>query len=168
MLALCSSLLLSSSGLPQPILEASVEAEGATLQCGPQQLQHCADRCVVDGVLHVADDVSYIGDQISFANCANIKSVFLNKVQGIGLGAFEGCDNLKDVHMPEVKTVGPWAFAHCPKLASVTAPKVQLVDGEAFYSDVALATFDAPALMKVGDDAFHGTTCGDDGTACSP
>lgn len=70
--------------------------------------------------------------------------------------------------MPEVKTVGPWAFAHCPKLASVTAPKVQLVDGEAFYSDVALATFDAPALMKVGDDAFHGTTCGDDGTACSP
>ena len=81
-----------------------------------------------------ADDPPFIGDG-SFAGCANLKSVIIERCSGVSNGAFADCVSLEKIKLPQCENVGMGAFAGCTSLTAVIIPgsTVCVMDFSAFY-----------------------------------
>jgi len=115
---------------------------------------------LIDGVLKIAPDISYIRSQ-QFCGREDIVKVIIP--EGVGFmeeECFTECPELTEVSLPEgLINIGGAAFADCPKLCRINLPStLKSVDCGAFFSCEALRELEFPhGLESIGEYAFQST-----------
>lgn len=90
-----------------------------------------------------------------FANCTNLKSVYLPAFiyPGSVGHQFEGCMWLKDVYMPKLGAVAYYMFARCSRLVKIALPGLvsnSPMNNYGFYLDIRMEVCDLGPTTKTG------------------
>ena len=89
----------------------------------------------------------------TFAKCASLATVNLNKVEKIGNDAFKDCVALTSVDLGEVTEIGAFAFARCTALQTIDLSGVVVIKNDAFHRCSALTSITVDASLKALEDS---------------
>ena len=88
---------------------------------------------------------------------SSLKTVTLNNIAEIGLGAFAGCRQLERLSLNRISSVGAHAFADCTVLTSLVLSEVDSIAQSAFAACTSLSDISGEECLKyIGAKAFSG------------
>lgn len=94
----------------------------------------------------------------AFDGCTSLKSVSLPVATNIGGSAFDGCENLKSVSLPVATIIGDAAFRGCKNLESVSLPAATKIFYCGFSECTGLKSVSLPKIADIGRLAFNNCT----------
>ncbi len=105
-----------------------------------------------------SSDVTEIGEY-AFANAENITVLSLEKLENIGMNAFEK-SGLRSFDAPVLKAVSKAAFSECPSLADINIECAETIEAQAFSGCKNLRKLYLPNVITVESQAFSGSNIG--------
>lgn len=97
-------------------------------------------------------------DDSSFANCTELSTLLLPKIETIGSKAFMGCNSITNVDVPTLTSIGESAFKQCSNLENINMPNVETIGRWGFKDCSSLKTLSIPKVTFIHQDVFSGCT----------
>lgn len=92
----------------------------------------------------------------AFENAKGVQSLYAENLKTVGMNAFRGSD-VETVFLPKLETLGVSAFENCSYLQSVSLPLTEEAPLYAFSNCISLHKLELPRLKKIGMEAFMNT-----------